>query len=200
MTPVIVIGTRPVARFAILSSTALVVDGVKVTGTPRMAPDNRVAYMVTPLAENDASVSVPVCPASEICVTACVMVIEFDRELHHRHGPAARKRQVDIALVREPGHRGGIDGHRPCGIGHHEPGTALASLGVVGDRDALAAGDVPLADGAAVAAADETGRLGRLTAGVGRAGVDSVAVGEGAAGEVATAHLSWDLGPKGSRR
>jgi hypothetical protein len=73
------------------------------------------------------------------------------------------------------------------------PGAALASLGVVGDRDALAAGDVPLADGAAVAA-DGTGRLGRPTAGVGRAGVDSVAVGEGAADEAVDGGLELGLG------
>src|SRR5512146_137633 len=71
-----VIGTTPVTRLAMSSRTALAVDGVKVTGTPRMEPDSFVAYMVTPLAVNDASVSVPVCPASVITVVAPDMLIE----------------------------------------------------------------------------------------------------------------------------
>src|SRR5437660_759712 len=48
-------GTTPVTRFAMSSRTALALDGVKVTGTPRREPDSFVAYIVTPLAVNDAS-------------------------------------------------------------------------------------------------------------------------------------------------
>ena len=41
-----------------------------------MSPVSCVAYSVTPLAENAASVSVPVCPFSKIRVTALDIVIE----------------------------------------------------------------------------------------------------------------------------
>jgi hypothetical protein len=76
------------------------------------------------------------------------------------------------------------------------PGAAVASLGVVGDGDARPAGDLPLADGTAVAAAEVPGRPGKLTAGVGR---DGETDGEGAAvaGELA---LGLGLGDEGKQK
>ena len=65
---------------------------------------------------------------------------------------------------------------------------------MVGDGDGLPDGDLPLADRAAVAAADGTGRLGRPAVGVGRVGLDRVAVGEGTADEAVADVLGLGLG------
>lgn len=62
----------------------MIVAGVKLSGIPgteipaadTSVPDSPVAYMVTPLAENAASFSVPTCPFSEILVTTLDMLIE----------------------------------------------------------------------------------------------------------------------------
>jgi hypothetical protein len=76
------------------------------------------------------------------------------------------------------------------------PGAAVASLGVVGDGDALPADNLPFADATADAAADVPGRLGRPTDGMGRAGVgrDGVGDGAGAPGEAVAGELGLGLG------
>jgi hypothetical protein len=71
------------------------------------------------------------------------------------------------------------------------PGAAVASLGVVGDGDALPADNLSFADATADAAADVPGRLGRPTDGMGR---DGVGDGAGALGEAVAGELGLGLG------
>jgi hypothetical protein len=81
------------------------------------------------------------------------------------------------------------------------PGAAVASLGVVGDGDALPAGNLPFADATADATADAPGRLGRPTDGRGRDGTgrDGTGDGAGALGEAVADELGLGLGDEGKQ-